>query len=36
MNTPVSFKLAKLLKEKGFDSYTPLKYFSKNPVVIIL
>lgn len=31
MNTPVSFEIAKLLKEKGFDNYTPLKYFSKMP-----
>ena len=31
MNTPGNFELAKLLKEKGFDNYTPLKYFSKKP-----
>ena len=31
MNTPVSFELAKLLKEKGFDEYCMLKYFLKKP-----
>lgn len=31
MDKSVGLKLAKLLKEKGFDNYTPLKYFSKKP-----
>lgn len=29
MNTPVSFDIAKLLKEKGFDNYCDKKYVAK-------
>ena len=29
MNTPVSFEIAKLLKEKGFDDYSDKKYIAQ-------
>jgi hypothetical protein len=31
MNTPISYSIAKLLKEKGFNKYCMLKYFLKKP-----
>lgn len=32
MNTPVSFPLAKLIKEKGFDKPTPSFYFKNGEI----